>query len=256
MNTCAAARASPRTAPTSSDSRSGCSARWRCRSRCSRCAVICTTTTWRSRSWCRCSLAAVLGGRLAGALVGDRGRAVLRLLLHPAVPVAAHRERQRHRELRSCSLVVALIAAEVGIRARRGEPLGARVALRSRSPATASSSSRPAAATSKTSCRRPAPSSSASSASSTARSRPARRHRRSPTSAIHGAIEGAPLVATHTDFLLPPGGVELPVVGRGHRVRPARAVRVGVGARAAPEATRRGRDRRRARHHARDQPVG
>jgi K+-sensing histidine kinase KdpD len=30
-----------------------------------------------------------------------------------------------------------------------------------------------------------------------------------------GAIEGTQLVATHTDFLLPPGGVELPVVGRG-----------------------------------------
>ena len=46
------------------------------------------------------------------------------------------------------------------------------------------------------------------------------RERRPPTGAlprlgIHGAIEGAPLVATHTDFLLPPGGVELPVVGRG-----------------------------------------
>ena len=37
-----------------------------------------------------------------------------------------------------------------------------------------------------------------------------------PRLGIHGAIEGAKLVATHTDFLLPPGGVELPVVGRGH----------------------------------------
>ncbi|MDQ1449960.1 MAG: hypothetical protein QOC79_2931 [Actinomycetota bacterium] len=36
-----------------------------------------------------------------------------------------------------------------------------------------------------------------------------------PHLGIHGAIEGAPLVATHTDFLLPPGGVELAVVGRG-----------------------------------------
>jgi hypothetical protein len=36
-----------------------------------------------------------------------------------------------------------------------------------------------------------------------------------PRLGIHGAIEGAPLVATHTDFLLPPGGVELAVVGRG-----------------------------------------
>jgi hypothetical protein len=35
-----------------------------------------------------------------------------------------------------------------------------------------------------------------------------------PHLGIHGAIEGAPLVATHTDFLLPPGGVELAVVGR------------------------------------------
>jgi hypothetical protein len=36
-----------------------------------------------------------------------------------------------------------------------------------------------------------------------------------PRLGIHGAIEGAPLVATHTDFLLPPGGVELEVMGRG-----------------------------------------
>jgi hypothetical protein len=36
-----------------------------------------------------------------------------------------------------------------------------------------------------------------------------------PHLGIHGAIEGAPLIATHTDFLLPPGGVELAVIGRG-----------------------------------------
>jgi hypothetical protein len=36
-----------------------------------------------------------------------------------------------------------------------------------------------------------------------------------PRLGIHGAIEGAQLVATHTDFLLPTGGVEIPVVGRG-----------------------------------------
>jgi K+-sensing histidine kinase KdpD len=36
-----------------------------------------------------------------------------------------------------------------------------------------------------------------------------------PRLGMRGAIEGATLVATHTDFLLPPGGVELPVVGRG-----------------------------------------
>jgi Domain of unknown function (DUF4118) len=36
-----------------------------------------------------------------------------------------------------------------------------------------------------------------------------------PHLGIHGAIEGAPLVATHTDFLLPPGGVEIAVAGRG-----------------------------------------
>jgi Domain of unknown function (DUF4118) len=36
-----------------------------------------------------------------------------------------------------------------------------------------------------------------------------------PRLGIRGAIEGTQLVATHTDFLLPPGGVELPVVGRG-----------------------------------------
>jgi hypothetical protein len=39
-----------------------------------------------------------------------------------------------------------------------------------------------------------------------------------PRLGVRGAIEGAPLVATHTDFLLPPGGIELPVVGRGHDV--------------------------------------
>jgi K+-sensing histidine kinase KdpD len=36
-----------------------------------------------------------------------------------------------------------------------------------------------------------------------------------PRLGIRGAIEGAQLVATHTDFLLPPGGVEIPVFGRG-----------------------------------------
>jgi hypothetical protein len=38
-----------------------------------------------------------------------------------------------------------------------------------------------------------------------------------PRLGIRGAIEGAPLVASPTDFLLPPGGVELPVVGRGQQ---------------------------------------
>ena len=37
-----------------------------------------------------------------------------------------------------------------------------------------------------------------------------------PRLGIRGAIEGAPLIATHTDFLLPIGGVELAVRGRGH----------------------------------------
>ena len=36
-----------------------------------------------------------------------------------------------------------------------------------------------------------------------------------PHLGIHGSIEGAPLVAANSEFLLPPGGVELPVVGRG-----------------------------------------
>jgi hypothetical protein len=40
-------------------------------------------------------------------------------------------------------------------------------------------------------------------------------HASLPRLGIHGALEGAPLVAAHADFLLPPGGVELPVVGRG-----------------------------------------
>jgi K+-sensing histidine kinase KdpD len=37
-----------------------------------------------------------------------------------------------------------------------------------------------------------------------------------PRLGMRGAIEGAQLVATHTDFLLPQGGLELPVVGRGY----------------------------------------
>jgi len=36
-----------------------------------------------------------------------------------------------------------------------------------------------------------------------------------PRLGIHGAIEGAPLVTDYSDFLLPPGGIELAVVGRG-----------------------------------------
>jgi K+-sensing histidine kinase KdpD len=36
-----------------------------------------------------------------------------------------------------------------------------------------------------------------------------------PRLTIHGALEGTPLVAAHSDFLLPPGGVEIEVVGRG-----------------------------------------
>ncbi|MGO9876007.1 MAG: DUF4118 domain-containing protein [Acidimicrobiia bacterium] len=36
-----------------------------------------------------------------------------------------------------------------------------------------------------------------------------------PRLGIRGAIEGTQLVSTHTEFVLPPGGVELPVVGRG-----------------------------------------
>jgi K+-sensing histidine kinase KdpD len=37
-----------------------------------------------------------------------------------------------------------------------------------------------------------------------------------PHLGVRGAIEGAPLVASHTDFLLPAGGGEIPVIGRGH----------------------------------------
>jgi hypothetical protein len=36
-----------------------------------------------------------------------------------------------------------------------------------------------------------------------------------PRLGIHGVLEGAPLVAAHSDFLLPPGGVEIEVIGRG-----------------------------------------
>ncbi len=38
-----------------------------------------------------------------------------------------------------------------------------------------------------------------------------------PRLGIHGALEGAPLVATRSEFLLPSGGVEIEVVGRGVR---------------------------------------
>ena len=37
-----------------------------------------------------------------------------------------------------------------------------------------------------------------------------------PRLGIHGALEGAPLVSEHAEFLLPPGGVEIAVVGRGN----------------------------------------
>jgi hypothetical protein len=40
-------------------------------------------------------------------------------------------------------------------------------------------------------------------------------HSSLPRLGIHGAIEGGTLVAAHSDFLLPPGGVELAVHGRG-----------------------------------------
>jgi hypothetical protein len=40
-------------------------------------------------------------------------------------------------------------------------------------------------------------------------------HPEMPRLGIHGTIEGTPLVAAHTDFLLPPGGVEIEVIGRG-----------------------------------------
>ena len=36
-----------------------------------------------------------------------------------------------------------------------------------------------------------------------------------PRLGIHGALEGTPLIAAHNDFLLPPGGVEVEVIGRG-----------------------------------------
>ena len=40
-------------------------------------------------------------------------------------------------------------------------------------------------------------------------------HATLPHLGVHGAIEGAPLIAEQHEFLLPPGGVELPVIGRG-----------------------------------------
>jgi hypothetical protein len=40
-------------------------------------------------------------------------------------------------------------------------------------------------------------------------------HPELPRLGIHGTLEGTPLVAAHNDFLLPPGGVEIQVIGRG-----------------------------------------
>ncbi len=40
-------------------------------------------------------------------------------------------------------------------------------------------------------------------------------HSELPRLGIHGVLEGAPLVAAHSDFLLPPGGVAIEVIGRG-----------------------------------------
>ena len=73
-----------------------------------------------------------------------------------------------------------------------------------------------------------------------------------PRLGIHGAIEGAPLVAGHSDFLLPPGGVEIAVVGRGTDFGRLVLFASESGAGVAAEACRRDRDRRPTRHHARD----
>src|SRR6185437_11449194 len=111
-------------------------------------------------------------------------------------------------------LVVALIAAEVGIRARRG----GRAARESRSDLDRLCRVIEVAARG----------TDIEDVVSSARAEliglfglvdctfePGDEHPALPRLGIHGAIEGASLVAAHDDFLLPPGGVELAVHGRG-----------------------------------------
>ena len=153
-------------------------------------------------------------------------------------------------------LIVALISAEVGIRARRGghsaresrsdldrllprhRARGARRRHRRRRLVGPRRADRPVRPRS-TAPSRPAPSAVVAppARASTARSRVRSSSRPTPTSCSRRAASSSRWSGAA-------------------RVRPARAVRVGVGAGVAPEAARRGRDRRRARHHARHRIRG
>ena len=160
-------------------------------------------------------IGAVVGGRVAGASVGSHRRALLRLLLHPALPVAAHRERAttspasgavwssrssppksgsahareraRARESRSdldrlCRVIeIAARGADIEdvVSSARAELIGLFGLVDCAFDMSPSESTL-------------------------------------PRLGDRSAIEGETLVATHIDFLLPPGGVELPVIGRGH----------------------------------------
>ena len=151
-------------------------------------------------------------------------------------------------------VIVALISAEVGI-ARRARSCRPCVPLRSRSPLSRSWSSPCATVRSKMSCRRCGRSSSGSSVSPTPRTSPARRSRRSPVWACGGRSKVDRSIATHTDFLLPPGGIELPSRPDGRVFGRLVLFTSEPGAGIPAEATGRGHDRRRARAHARDEGV-
>jgi hypothetical protein len=158
-------------------------------------------------------IGAVVGGRLAGAVSAIAAALCFDFFFtqpYLSLRIAGSNDITSFFVL----LVVALIAAEVGIRARRGS----RAAREARSDLDRL-------------CRvieLAARGADIEDVISSARAEiiglfglvdctyePGAAHAGLPRLGIHGAIEGAPLVASHSDFLLPPGGVELAVVGRG-----------------------------------------
>jgi hypothetical protein len=159
-------------------------------------------------------LAAVLGGRLPGAVSALTAAICFDFfftLPYQSLRIAGSDDISTFLVL----LVVALIAAEVGIRARRG----------SRAAREARSDLDRLCRVTETAARRGELEDVVSSVRAeliglfglvdcTFES-DGRERGELPRLGLHGALEGAPLVATHTDFLLPPGGVEIEVVGRG-----------------------------------------
>jgi hypothetical protein len=158
-------------------------------------------------------LAAVLGGRMPGVFSAVVGALCFDFFFtqpYQSLRIASSDDISTFVVL----LIVALIAAEVGIRARRG-----------------SRSSRDALSDLDRLCRVieiAAHEGDIEDVVSSARaeliglfglidcvfeSGPA--HSELPRLGIHGVLEGAPLVSAHSDFLLPPGGVAIEVVGRG-----------------------------------------